>query len=65
MLNKCDNYFCMKWNQRDEPEEYPYFSNSKIENSNFGLIPSITTSDGKKLNLGKNIIAGERKNYAN
>jgi len=35
MLNKCDNYFCMKWNQRDEPEEFPYFSNSKIENSNF------------------------------
>jgi len=35
MLNKCDNYFCMKWNQRDEPEEYPYFSDNKIDNSNF------------------------------
>lgn len=52
-------------NQTNEPKLPEISINLKIENSNFGLIPSITTSDGKKLNLGKNIIAGERKNYAN
>lgn len=32
---KPDNNFCLKWIQRDEPEEPPYFSKGKIDQVNF------------------------------
>jgi len=35
MLNKTDNYFCLKWERRDEPEDFPYFCGQRMENSNF------------------------------
>lgn len=34
LLNKTDNYFCMKWVQRDEPDIYPYYLNEKVEECN-------------------------------
>ena len=37
MLNKSDNYLCLKWNQREEPESYPYFSKMRLDNSNFSF----------------------------
>lgn len=37
MLNKSDNFFCLKWNQRDEPEDYPTFSKTKLDNNNFSF----------------------------
>lgn len=35
--------------------------NLNIKQTEFGMIPIITTSDGRKLETGKNIIAGDRK----
>ena len=37
LLNKSDNYFCLKWNSRDGPDEFPYFSGERLEKSNFSF----------------------------
>lgn len=30
-----ENFFCLKWTQRECPEEYPYFGKIKMQNANF------------------------------
>ena len=55
LLNKSDNYFCMKWVKRDEPDEYPYYSSERIKDCNFSYgfsnklthIPTLLSGDIK------------------
>lgn len=35
LKEKIDNYFCLEWETREEPEVYPFFSNVKIPGNNF------------------------------